>query len=63
VLDDAQRAVVASGDSLSKQPKMSNQTLIRQIPAVRDLFEAIESPTVGGGMPTCVASTSTASSC
>ena len=49
VLDDAQRAVVASGDSISKQPKMANQTLIRQIPAVRDLFEAIESPTVGGG--------------
>jgi microsomal dipeptidase-like Zn-dependent dipeptidase len=49
VLDDAQRAVVASGDSISKQPKQSHQTLIRQIPAVRDLFEAIESPKVGGG--------------
>jgi microsomal dipeptidase-like Zn-dependent dipeptidase len=48
-LDNAQRAVVASGDSISKQPPMSNQTLIRQIPAVRDLFEAIESPDVGGG--------------
>jgi microsomal dipeptidase-like Zn-dependent dipeptidase len=49
VLDDAQRAVVASGDSISKQPKLSNQTLLRQIPAVRDLFEALESPSVGGG--------------
>lgn len=49
VLDDAQRAVVASGDSISKQPKQSHQTLLRQIPAVRDLFEAIESPNVGGG--------------
>ncbi len=49
VLDDAQRTVVASGDSISKQPKQSHQTLIRQIPALRDLFEAIESPKVGGG--------------
>jgi microsomal dipeptidase-like Zn-dependent dipeptidase len=49
VVDDAQRAVIAGGDSLSKQPKMSHQTLLRQIPAVRDLFEALESPTIGGG--------------
>ncbi|HTP11518.1 MAG TPA: membrane dipeptidase, partial [Anaerolineae bacterium] len=49
VVDDAERAVIASGNSISKQPKMSHQTLIRQIPAVRDLFEAIESPKVGGG--------------
>ena len=31
VVDDAQRAVVASGDSISPQPKMTHQTLIRQI--------------------------------
>jgi microsomal dipeptidase-like Zn-dependent dipeptidase len=49
VVDDAQRAVIAGGDSLSKQPKMSHQTLLRQIPAVRDLFEALESPTIAGG--------------
>jgi microsomal dipeptidase-like Zn-dependent dipeptidase len=49
VLDDAQRAVVASGESISRQPPLSNQTLIRRIPAVRDLFEAIESPKIGGG--------------
>jgi microsomal dipeptidase-like Zn-dependent dipeptidase len=49
VVDDAQRAVIASGDSISPQPKMTHQTLIRQLPAVRDLFEAIESPAIGGG--------------
>ena len=48
-LDNAQRAVVASGDSISPQPTMTRQTLIRQMPAVRDLFEALESPNVGGG--------------
>jgi len=28
---------------------MTRQALIRQVPAVRDLFEALESPDVGGG--------------
>jgi microsomal dipeptidase-like Zn-dependent dipeptidase len=49
VVDDAQRAVIASGDSISPVPTMTRQALIRQVPAVRDLFEALESPEVGGG--------------
>jgi microsomal dipeptidase-like Zn-dependent dipeptidase len=51
VVDDVERAVVAEGDSISPQrkPNMTRQALIREVPAVRDLYEALESPTVGGG--------------
>jgi microsomal dipeptidase-like Zn-dependent dipeptidase len=51
VVDEAQRVVVAGGDSISPQPKqkMTRQALIREVPAVRDLYEALENPSVGGG--------------
>ena len=50
VFDDVERAVVASGESLSpSKPVVTRQALIHQVPAVRDLFEAIEEPKVGGG--------------
>ena len=49
-VDSAERAVVASGNSLSPvKPPQSGQTLLRQVPAVRDLFEALNEPNVGGG--------------
>ncbi len=49
MIDDAERAVVASGKSMSPQPTMTRYALIRQVPAVRDLFEALERPNVSGG--------------
>ena len=49
VADSAQRVVVAGGESISPQPAMNRQALIRQVPAVRDLFEALEQPAVSGG--------------
>lgn len=50
VFDDVQRAVVASGESLSPaKPTMNRQALIHQVPAVRDISEALAHPTVRGG--------------
>src|SRR5512136_114500 len=50
VVDSAERAVVASGESLSPaRPTMNRQTLIHQVPAVRDLSEALAHPSVRGG--------------
>jgi hypothetical protein len=50
VFDDMQRAVVASGESLSPvKSTMNRQTLIQQVPAVRDISEALAHPTVRGG--------------
>ncbi len=50
VVDDVERAVVASGESLSpSKPTMNRQALIHQVPAVRDLFEAMDEPKVSGG--------------
>lgn len=49
-VDSAERAVVASGESLSPvKPPRTRQSLIQQVPAVRDLFEALNEPSVGGG--------------
>ncbi len=50
VVNDVERAVVASGESLSPtKPVVTRQALIHQVPAVRDLFEAIDEPKIGGG--------------
>ena len=50
VFDDFERAVVASGKSLSPaKPTMNRQALIHQVPAVRDISEALAHPKVRGG--------------
>ncbi len=51
VANGAERTVMASGKSISPSPKptMTRQALIHQVPAVRDLFEAFEHPSVDGG--------------
>jgi microsomal dipeptidase-like Zn-dependent dipeptidase len=50
VVDSAERVVVASGESLSPaRPTMNRQALIHQVPAVRDLSEALAHPSVRGG--------------
>jgi microsomal dipeptidase-like Zn-dependent dipeptidase len=48
--ESMERTVVASGKSLSPtRPRQSGQTLLREVPAVRDLFEAMNEPNVSGG--------------
>jgi microsomal dipeptidase-like Zn-dependent dipeptidase len=50
MVDSAERVVVAGGESLSPaRPTMNRQTLIHQVPAVRDLSEALAHPSVRGG--------------
>ena len=50
VVDSAERAVVAQGDSLTPARRAANrQTLLHQIPVFRDLAEALAHPDVRGG--------------
>jgi microsomal dipeptidase-like Zn-dependent dipeptidase len=50
VVDSAERVVVASGDSLPrKRPTMNRRVLIQEVPAVRDISEALAHPSVRGG--------------